>query len=649
MDIIDGAAYRIFNLIIRTHMENYFRLQTKIRQAHIRMPVVMYASRMHFISILAAIIAGLLGFWIVQDIINSIYIPAIIYNIGNFFHLTYNTIVNVLAIAVALMLFIIVQKIVYFTYILIPTLKSSIRQSSIDQSIPHAVIYLYALSRGGMNMLEIFKSLSTYSHIYGATAREFNYIIRDIEYFGHDLLTAIRNASIRTPSEKLRDFFDGLVSVTSSGGNVTAYLKSKSDQYQYLAVREQKTFLDTLGVLAEIYISIFVAGPLFLITILVILGLIGPSAIKILIVLIYVIIPFSTAIYLLILSILSGPGDRPQKTYIVEKELNVFKDVPVKPALEEEYKHIGRIKFYEKVYRLMDIIMHPLRTMRDNAGYTFFFSVPLGLIYIAYVASIKGIRVNAVQFEYINVAKISAIDDHIVLFFFIVMVPFIIFYELHSRRIKQIEDMMPEFLKRLASINEAGILLADAIAMVAESKIGILRDEIKRVAMDISWGSSTAMALSKLEYRIQTDTTTRIITLIIKASESTNDIRSILTIAATNADVDKRMKKARSTEMSIYVFIVYIAFFVFLFIVYVLSAFFLPTIPPSFTDTTIDFQIISGFDLEEYIMLFFHAAMIQGLCSGLIAGQMGNGNVYSGFKHSVFMMLIAYVLFTMFI
>ncbi|MCL7413196.1 MAG: type II secretion system F family protein [ANME-2 cluster archaeon] len=647
MNIIDGAAYRIFNLIIRTHMENYSRLQTKIRQAHIQIPVVQYASRMHFISLFAATFAVLLGFWMVHDTLNSISIPGKIYTIGHFFHLTNNTIVDVFAIAAALLLFIIVQKIVYFTYILIPTLKSSIRQSSIDQSIPHAIIYLYALSRGGMNMLEIFRSLSTYSHIYGATAREFNYIIRDIEYFGHDLLTAIRNASTRTASEKLRDFFDGLVSVTSSGGNITAYLKSKSEQYHYVAVREQKIFLETLGVLAEIYISIFVAGPLFLITILVILGLIGPAAINILIVLIYMVIPVSTVIYLLILSFLSGPSEKPQKTYIVEKELNVFKDAPVRLALEEEHKHIEWIQFYGKVYRFTDIITHPLRTMRDNAGYTFFFSVPLGLMYIVYVASIKGIRINAVQFEYIDVAKINAIDDHVILAFFIVLVPYIVFYELHARRIMQIEDMMPEFLKRLASINEAGILLADAIAMVAESKIGVLRDEIKRVAMDISWGSSTAMALSKLEYRIRTDIITRIITLIIKASESTSDIRSILTIAATNADVEKQLKKARSTEMSIYVFIVYIAFFVFLFIVYVLSAFFLPTIPSP--DTISQFQMISDFDLEEYIMLFFHAAMIQGLCSGLIAGQMGNGNVYSGIKHSVIMMSVAYVVFTILI
>ncbi len=166
---------------------------------------------------------------------------------------------------------------------------------------------------------------------------------------------------------------------------------------------------------------------------------------------------------------------------------------------------------------------------------------------------------------------------------------------------------------------------------------------------DISWGASTASALSKLEYRIRTDITTRIITLIIKASESTSDVRSVLTIAASNADVEKQLKNARSAEMFVYVFIVYIAFFVFLFIVYVLTAFFLPAIPASVGEATADLPIIQGFDMEEYTTLFFHAAVIQGFCSGLVAGQMGSGSMSAGLKHSVIMIIISYGVFAILI
>ncbi|MCL7411497.1 MAG: type II secretion system F family protein, partial [Methanosarcinaceae archaeon] len=75
---------------------------------------------------------------------------------------------------------------------------------------------LYALSRGGMNMLEIFRSISMHVHIYGAAAEEFSYIVRDMEYLNCDLLTALKNASNRTPSEKFKDFIDGLIYIDSN-------------------------------------------------------------------------------------------------------------------------------------------------------------------------------------------------------------------------------------------------------------------------------------------------------------------------------------------------------------------------------------------------------------------------------------------------
>jgi flagellar protein FlaJ len=101
--------------------------------------------------------------------------------------------------------------------------------------------------------------------------------------------------------------------------------------------------------------------------------------------------------------------------------------------------------------------------------------------------------------------------------------------------------------------------------------------------------------------------------------------------------------------MLVYVFIVYISFLVFLFIVYVLAAYFVPALPEDLEGVGSGISINFGFDSEAFTLLFFHASLIQGFCSGLVAGKMGTGSIYSGVKHSVFMVLIAYVVFTLFI
>jgi flagellar protein FlaJ len=54
-------------------------------------------------------------------------------------------------------------------------------------------------------------------------------------------------------------------------------------------------------------------------------------------------------------------------------------------------------------------------------------------------------------------------------------------------------------------------------------------------------------------------------------------------------------------------------------------------------------------NIDFYKRLFSHAAMIQGFFSGLVAGQMGEGDVVAGLKYSAIMLIIAWVTFRFFI
>jgi len=73
---------------------------------------------------------------------------------------------------------------------------------------------------------------------------------------------------------------------------------------------------------------------------------------------------------------------------------------------------------------------------------------------------------------------------------------------------------------------------------------------------------------------------------------------------------------------------------------------FLPKIPEA-TGTSSMLTISSHKD--EYSTLFMHASIIQGFLSGIIAGQMIGESIFSGLKHSVIMMITAYILFTRFV
>ena len=54
---------------------------------------------------------------------------------------------------------------------------------------------------------------------------------------------------------------------------------------------------------------------------------------------------------------------------------------------------------------------------------------------------------------------------------------------------------------------------------------------------------------------------------------------------------------------------------------------------------------IDDIDVDAYEQLFFHAASIQAVCSGLVAGQLGEGSINDGVKHVVVLLALTLVTF----
>ncbi|MBC8521247.1 MAG: hypothetical protein H8D26_04565 [Methanomicrobia archaeon] len=55
--------------------------------------------------------------------------------------------------------------------------------------------------------------------------------------------------------------------------------------------------------------------------------------------------------------------------------------------------------------------------------------------------------------------------------------------------------------------------------------------------------------------------------------------------------------------------------------------------------------MIKGVNVEMLQMIFFPCGVIQGICSGLVAGKLGEGKVIAGLKHAVVLASAAFGLF----
>ncbi len=649
MSAIDTFAFRIFGEKILEYEDHFSMFRIKLRQAQIPLPVEQYVSTAILYSLFAGLFGGLTGLFLggllfrgitPESIVSTLHISSRVTRAVETPGFIEARLPLLLTFVGGILLFLLLAALTYGLIMSYPPMKADSRKRAINEVMPHATAFLYVLQRGGgMTIFDTMKSLAEHAHLYGNTSREFGNIIRDMEYFGKDMQDSLWDAADRTPSEHLKDLVDGLISIVSSGGDVTLYLNNKTEHYKSEANKAHRRFLETLGLLAEVYITVFVVGPLFLMIILVVMNLIDNGGPAKLYLLVYGAIPFGTVIFLIFLDMLTGEAEKLPEEIIARTRPDSFSDVRVKPETEHDLELMKKMEIYEKLFWVKNTLFHPIRVMIQKPLCAFVVSAPLTFGYFT-SAYLKN---RPYYGGFIEIA--STLDDYIYFSLLILFIPFIIFHELEVRKIGQIEDQVPEFLKRLASINGTGILLTDAIAITAQSNMGRLKPEIKRMVQDLRWNSNMVNALKRFESRIRTNLTRRSISLIAQASESTGNIHEVISVVAEDSDVQKNLKKERSAEMFIYVFIIFVTFCVFLVIVYVLAAFFLPALDGSSNPA----MSMGGFDINEYNMLFFHAALLQGFGSGLVAGKMGSGSLPSGLKYSLAMMSFAYVLFIVFL
>lgn len=165
---------------------------------------------------------------------------------------------------------------VFIVFTFYPLQKSASRKKDIDLNLPFALTHMGAIAESGVPPYVIFKLIADVEE-YGELAREMKKVVRNIDTFGINPLTAVREVAKRTPSEDLKQILLGYVSAVESGGDIKLFLKNAGQQalFEYRIKRER--FLQQLSAYAEFYTGILIAAPLFIIALFSIMNMIQPT------------------------------------------------------------------------------------------------------------------------------------------------------------------------------------------------------------------------------------------------------------------------------------------------------------------------------------------------------------------------------------
>ncbi|MBI4014376.1 MAG: type II secretion system F family protein [Candidatus Aenigmarchaeota archaeon] len=165
---------------------------------------------------------------------------------------------------------------IFFTYHYYPRHLISTKRNSIEGNMPFAVNHMAAIASSGVSPFVIFKLVSNVPE-YGQIMEETKRIVRNVEVFGMDMVSSIKNVADRSPSEDFRSFLYSVVSNIETGGDIKKFFEtySRESMVNYRVKRDK--YLKTLSTYADFYTAVLIAAPLFFISILSIMALIGGS------------------------------------------------------------------------------------------------------------------------------------------------------------------------------------------------------------------------------------------------------------------------------------------------------------------------------------------------------------------------------------
>jgi flagellar protein FlaJ len=640
-----------------------------LKGAHIPQTYRLYAARTYLFATIAALAASLLGVYLVAGIL---------YFLGNApdslqqqfpgaVRGLFVESVGALGVQQLLLIFLVSGATLgvvgafasYKVRWLLPSYEAGERARAIDTSMERTVAFMYALSRSGMTLPDILRILADNQEVYGEAAREMTIVVKDVDMYGADILRALQRLGDRTPSEDLEEFTENLGSVLQSGRSLSNFLKQQYEYYSEEAEANQRQFLELLATLAEAYVTVLVAGPLFLITILVIIGLTMGGTLQFLRLTSILLIPMATIAFVVYLDSITDTatgGTKDDETTGLEEGLR-FQSIPDHTPAQADGGVVGdtralnreRYQIHERLRPILYRLRHPFEVVMQHPPALFWVTTPIAFAYLGfqwYPQLTAGVSAT------------TAYDDALVHATLFLLGTFAVAYEFSNRRVSSVEAGVPDFLDRFASSNEAGMSAVEAFGRTVEGKLGALTLELERTWADVQWGSRLENAFERFRQRVETPAISRVVTLTTNAMSASGDLGPVLRIAADEAKATRRLKRDRRNELLTYLVVIYVSFFVFIAIVVALDVIFIPNIPTGGLSAAggegaqaIDTGPFSGAGQlteekkAQYSTVFFHTGLVQAVCSGLVAGQMGEGTVKAGAKHATAMLAVAYLLF----
>ncbi|MFQ6068341.1 MAG: type II secretion system F family protein [Candidatus Bathyarchaeia archaeon] len=554
LNTLEGLSYRFFGKIAPTFLKNVFEFKDYLQRAEMRIYPETYVSLMFFVAFLTlpVSIAAIVFLYLYKFIPLIFLVPTPLF--------------------------------VMIVFMLTPISKASERAQRLEREMPFAATYVAVMASGGISPYTSFKRLAE-ADLMPAMSQEAKNLIRDVEIFGVDPLTAMQKSAKGNPLDIYREFVGGYASTVIIGGDITSFLEAKAEELFKTRAARVRAAAERLGMLLESFIIIMVLMSLCFYILFSVESIYstGMSMYSGIILYTYVFTPLLSFVFIYL-----AHGMQPKS-----------------PITDwRPYKAFGICAFISVVVLML---------------LTNF----LGMITIPFLTPLTTVIDLPTA---VSIALVISAGP-----------PAIVQGKL-SREKESTEKGVTLFLQDLTETRKTGLAPEKCIETLSDREYGSFGKHLKKITAELSWGIPLRKVFMDFVKRTKSWATQIVMFLLVETIDVGGGtiamIESLAKFSTTTQEVEKEKKMA----VKPYIMMPYFAALMLVATTVMMLTFTTRTVGLAGPSTT-----TNPVDIDSLLIIFSTSVIIHSYLIGLVGGKISEESVAAGFKHSALLTVIAII------
>ena len=473
-------------------------------------------------------------------------------------------------------------------FLVVPMNNASDRSSNLEREMPFAAAYISVMSSGGIAPYTSFKRLTNVD-LMPAMSKEARDIIKDVEIFGVDPLSALEGAAKKTPLDVFKDFLGGYASTVIIGGDIGHYLERKAEDIFKIRALRVKAAAERLGMLLETFIIVMVMMSLCFYIMFAVSGIQSGT---------------------------SASSDISQYSGIL---LYTYIFTPMLSMMFIYLAHSMQPKT-------------PLVEMRPYK--VFGVSSVIAIIVFLLLTNFMG----AVELPVFSTLQAWGVDLPVALAvaLFISAAPAAIVHMRLAKNRNSMEQGVTSFLRDLTEVRKTGLSPEKCIESLSKRDYGTFTKELRKISSEISWGIPVKKVMMDFLHRTRSWMVQIVMFLLVETIDVGGGTITMIESLAHFNNLTQEVEKEKKMSVRPYVMMPYLAS-----ILLVATTIMMMGLTTGITVPGAETAVPQDNSMMQTV--FMTAVIFNSYLIGIVAGKISDESIAAGLKHAAILVVISII------